>query len=232
MYSQFRAQYPTGSLTSELLKAEPDHYIVRALVQVGGTTLATGLSAASTVEEAEDHARLRALVVLGLEPTPVESQAHLMGDQDPARLQPASLSADLQEIAHPALDAGSDWEGSDPNLQMSAPEFEDEAVPQGRSTNGNRRGKPKSTTQKRKTAQPHVADIPTVKSPIDLSEIIAQTDVELKRLGWTSTQGRRHLQQTYNKRSRQHLTDQELLEFLDFCKLKPMQMKRLSNKKC
>ncbi|WP_299402498.1 hypothetical protein [Acaryochloris sp. IP29b_bin.148] len=214
MYSQFRAQYPTGSLISELLKAEPDHYIVRALVQVGETTLATGLSAASTVEEAEDHARVRALVTLGLEPSPFESQAHLMGNQDPARLQPASSSVDLQDVAQRALAAEANWEGADPGLlpEMSIPEFENEPVAQQRSTNGSRRGKTKSTSPKRKAAQA----APAAKSPIDLSDIIAQTDVELKRLGWTSTQGRRHLQQTYNKRSRQHLTDQELLEFLDF----------------
>lgn len=217
MYSQFRAQYPTGSLTSELLKAEPDHYVVRALVQVGGTTLATGLAAAATVEEAEDQARLRALMILGLEPTPFESQAHLMGHSDQARLQPAS-SADLQDVAQRALNSVSDWEDLDPNLQMSevpVPEFEEE-VPRRRSANSNRRGKTKSTTQKRKGTQSEAADLPALKSPMDLSEIIAQTDVELKRLGWTSAQGRQHLQQTYDKRSRQHLTDQELLEFLDF----------------
>jgi len=218
VYSQFRAHYPTGSLTSELLKAEPDHYVVRALIQVGGTILATGLAAAATVEAAEDHARSRALVVLGLEPTSFEAQAHLMGNPDQARLQPAS-SADLQDIAQRALNSAADWEGLDPSLQMPempVPEFEEEAVPQRRSTNGNRRGKTQSTTQKRKGAEAKAADLSALKSPIDLSEIIAQTDVELKRLGWTSTQGRRYLQQTYDKRSRQHLTDQELLEFLDF----------------
>ncbi len=219
MYSQFRSQYPMGSLTSELLKAEPDHYVVRALIQVGETTLATGLSAASTVEEAEDHARARALVVLGIEAATFETQAHLMGDKDPARLQPASLSEDLQAIANRALDAAPEWDDTDPSLhmsEMSVPEFVEEETPPRRSTNGNRRSKTKPTTQKRKPAQPSSSDLSALNSPMDLSDIIAQTDVELKRLGWTSTQGRRHLQQAYNKRSRQHLTDQELLEFLDF----------------
>lgn len=217
MYSQFRSQYPTGSLTSELLKAEPDHYVVRALIQVGGTTLATGLSAASTVEEAEDHARARALMVLGIESTTFETQAHLMGDQDPARLQPASLSEDLQAIANRALDPAPEWD--DPHLQMSempVPDFVEEETPSRRTANGNRRQKPKATPRKRKPSQPPTTDLAALDLPLDLSDIIAQTDVELKRLGWTSNQGRRHLQQTYNKRSRQHLTDQELLEFLDF----------------
>ncbi|BDM78138.1 hypothetical protein [Acaryochloris marina] len=215
MYSQFRSQYPTGSLTSELLKAEPDHYIVRALIQVGGTTLATGLSSASTVEEAEDHARARALVVLGIEAATFETQAHLMGEQDQARLQPASLSEDLQAIANRALDAVPEWD--DPSLQMQdmpAPDFVEEEAPPRRGAS--RRQKPKATTAKRKASRSSSVDTAALDSPLDLSDIIAQTDVELKRLGWTSTQGRQHLQQTYNKRSRQHLTDQELLEFLDF----------------
>lgn len=50
--------------------------------------------------------------------------------------------------------------------------------------------------------------------PVDLSDVIAQTDVELTRLGWTSAQGREYLEKTYRKRSRQQLTDEELMSFL------------------
>ena len=56
---------------------------------------------------------------------------------------------------------------------------------------------------------------------IDRTDEIARTDVEMIRLGWTQQDGRRYLQQTYQKRSRQHLTDQELLEFLDYLKSQP-----------
>ncbi len=51
-------------------------------------------------------------------------------------------------------------------------------------------------------------------APIDFSDVIARTNVELKRLGWTNQQGRDYLVQTYGKRSRQLLTDDELLDFL------------------
>jgi hypothetical protein len=50
--------------------------------------------------------------------------------------------------------------------------------------------------------------------PIDFSEVIAKSNMELKRLGWSSDQGRNYLLQTYGKRSRQLLSDEELLEFL------------------
>jgi hypothetical protein len=56
---------------------------------------------------------------------------------------------------------------------------------------------------------------------MDLSEAIAQTSVEIKRLGWTDVQGRTYLQRTYGKRSRQHLTDEELLEFLEYLRSQP-----------
>ena len=62
-------------------------------------------------------------------------------------------------------------------------------------------------------------------APVDLSDIIAHTDVELKRLGWTNAQGRRYLEQTYGKRSRQHLSDSELMEFLDHLKMQPVPSK-------
>lgn len=51
---------------------------------------------------------------------------------------------------------------------------------------------------------------------VDLSDVIAQTDVELARLGWNKTQGREHLKQTYGKRSRQELDETELYDFLNY----------------
>ncbi len=71
-----------------------------------------------------------------------------------------------------------------------------------------------------KTAPPEPAPTPT-REPMDLSEVIAQTSVEIKRLGWTDVQGRTYLQKTYGKRSRQHLTDDELLEFLEYLRSQP-----------
>jgi len=56
---------------------------------------------------------------------------------------------------------------------------------------------------------------------IDFSEIIARSNIELKRLGWTSDQGRNYLLQTYGKRSRQLLSDEELLEFLQYLESQP-----------
>lgn len=62
---------------------------------------------------------------------------------------------------------------------------------------------------------------PVTDTPIDFSDIIARTNVELKRLGWTNQQGRDYLIQTYGKRSRQLLSDDELLDFLSHLENEP-----------
>lgn len=67
MFAQFRAIYPTGQLICELLTVHHGKFVVRCLVQVESKTLATGMSAAESIEEAEDRARLRAIAVLGLD---------------------------------------------------------------------------------------------------------------------------------------------------------------------
>ncbi len=61
----------------------------------------------------------------------------------------------------------------------------------------------------------------TNEEPMDFSEIIARSNLELKRLGWTSEQGRNYLLQTYGKRSRQLLSDEQLIEFLAYLEQQP-----------
>ena len=56
---------------------------------------------------------------------------------------------------------------------------------------------------------------------INLNEIIAQTDVEMERLGWTPPQGREFLIRNYNKRGRTLLTEEELLDFLQHLQSQP-----------
>lgn len=73
MFTQFRAQYPTGGLISELLQVHEGHYLVRTLVQVGGISLASGMASAATLELAEDRARIRALALLNIHPMASET---------------------------------------------------------------------------------------------------------------------------------------------------------------
>jgi len=59
------------------------------------------------------------------------------------------------------------------------------------------------------------------REPIDFSEVIARSNVELKRLNWTQEHGKNYLLQTYGKRSRQLLSDEELIEFLQYLENQP-----------
>jgi hypothetical protein len=56
------------------------------------------------------------------------------------------------------------------------------------------------------------------RTSFSFDELIKQSDIELKRLGWTKEQGRDYLLENYGKRSRLMLTDVELLEFLQYLK--------------
>lgn len=49
----------------------------------------------------------------------------------------------------------------------------------------------------------------------DLSHLIALSDFHLARIGWGKEQGRKYLEDTYNKVSRQQLTDNELEDFVE-----------------
>lgn len=61
----------------------------------------------------------------------------------------------------------------------------------------------------------------TNNSPEDLSNEIAQTKVEMERLGWTNDQGREYLMRTFGKKSRHQLTPAELRQFLLFLQSQP-----------
>ena len=224
-----------------------EKYIVRASVQVGGSTLATGLSAAHTIEQAEDQARSRALVVLGIESPqsapysaqmnfrqtdlelPHPSQVRLAAPATQVDFLPMGES--LQETsdgdwAHPAstvlpfpTSEQLSWLEANPHPSSGhelKPSFESRS---NSSYEPSPRQRPSQPPQRETHSEPAFQDSPA--APIDLSEVIAQTDVELKRLGWTHVQGRRYLEKTYSKRSRQHLTDAELIEFLDYLTAQP-----------
>ncbi|BAU41286.1 hypothetical protein [Leptolyngbya sp. O-77] len=78
---------------------------------------------------------------------------------------------------------------------------------------------------RKKSTSPSPAPEPAPPDPaptaIDFSDILAETDVELRRLGWDAKRGREHLKATYSKRSRQELNETELYDFLDFLKSQP-----------
>lgn len=77
MLDEFHKLYPTGSLISELVQIYNGKYIVKASLQIEGNLRATGMAAADILEDAEDRARTRAIMLLGLKPQPQKNDTSL-----------------------------------------------------------------------------------------------------------------------------------------------------------
>ena len=60
-----------------------------------------------------------------------------------------------------------------------------------------------------------------VQSPIALDDLIAQISVQIERVGWTKKQGSVYLVETYGKKTRAELKDDELEEFHQYLSLLP-----------
>ncbi|BDI19152.1 hypothetical protein ANSO36C_49540 [Nostoc cf. commune SO-36] len=289
MLAQFQSLYPKGSLISELVQIFQGKYIVRASVQIEGVTRATGMAAAETVEAAEDQARTRALIVLGITNAPPESVAFTSNPISPAQLNPSlNTKGGLSEPA--AYSSGKNeefvdnqWSGvsdkeisippskgrnikpevvtstneqygysnaapvvSDtysPDLGQNFPvpvnrelefdppvenleitfdnQVENQSFP-GISANNVTPFTPRNYSPQENVTTPSGTGKRKKKAePVDLSDVIAKTDVELQRLGWTPEQGREHLIETYGKRGRTLLTEEELHGFLKYLQSQP-----------
>ncbi|MEG4028971.1 MULTISPECIES: hypothetical protein [unclassified Microcoleus] len=94
MFAEFRALYPAGQLICELLTVHHGKFVVRCLVQVDGKTLVTAMSAAESVEDAEDRARLRAIAILGF-----AAPDRAIASVDPAPVAPVAPIAPVASVA-------------------------------------------------------------------------------------------------------------------------------------
>ncbi|NJO41904.1 MAG: hypothetical protein HC769_04650 [Cyanobacteria bacterium CRU_2_1] len=296
LLTQFQARFPTASLVTELLTIHQGNYVIRALVQLGGTTLATGMATASDIEQAEDRAKVRALETLGLG-TPTTLTSHLssqslsyplpdllVGDyansteiasssppsrsalltdptvassllnipespeilaEQPDPSPPFNQSSTFTDFSHYSNSIQSETsETSDlqpmetemhppdidlttitPSLSLDTAEPEPDlpplndysSPPTTPPTKTNTPSKEKSTKRKTDASEKSGAS----SAGDDRSGEIARITVEMKRLSWTTEQGRNYLKRTYGKRSRQELSDDELIDFLRYLESQP-----------
>jgi len=241
MLAQFQARYPTGSLISELLQIHQEKFVVRVVAQVEGVTRATGLAAAETLEAAEDRARSRALMVLGIEPRPLsllESppfQAITSEVQSLTVPSPSTLTAQndstvtttelFNDITYSSFSPASLEKESisvpgvsfglkDKRLPLTSTPSVQAPDDFSLSNSSDQESIPGLNQTVYETAM-------EAKELIDLSDAIDRTSAELQRLGWNNQQGRDYLEKTYNKRSRKQLSDKEMLEFLEYLESQP-----------
>jgi len=196
LITSLRQTYPKASLVSELLNIHDGLYLVRVSVTVDKLCLAQGLAAQATLESAEDLATTRALEKLVLPSLP------------PPRAPSPTPSGAVTLIEEP----GDPLSNSEEPVMFTTLEPVALASPSEAATA--RQDRPAPEQDLHSLEEMGVA-------PIDLSDIIAQTDVELQRLGWGTHQGREFLERTYGKRSRHDLSDEELLEFLLYLETQP-----------
>ncbi|MGB3492308.1 MAG: hypothetical protein WBA57_06245, partial [Elainellaceae cyanobacterium] len=176
-----------------------------------------------------------------LESVPLPSQPEKSDrplSQSTPPLEPLDISDDsdrpidlIQEDEMPAINLAEDYL-LDPGIpaeesgQLSPSKTRPEAKPKPEPEASQAKSKKRSFTPKISTPPTESptsvpSSLPDASLSRDLSDIIAKTSVELKRLGWTNSQGRDHLQKVYGKRSRQQLTDPELIDFLEHLERQP-----------
>jgi len=279
MLAQFQRLYPNGSLTSELLEIFQGKYIVRASVQIAGETRATGMAAAETVEVAEDQARTRALIVLGIPSSP-SAPVFSPKPTSQVQLNPAlSTTVGLNESTASATNesfSGSQWSASSQEIsippvneqkiqpdvvktdtsQISTSNAYSQDLNQNFPVTNNRESEfetPRENLEMTSDNQSETPLFPEISSPsnvtpftprsynqqenvstlsgvgkkkkknepVNLSDVIAKTDVQIERLGWTKDQGREYLKKTYGKLGRSLLSEEELLDFLRYLESQP-----------
>jgi hypothetical protein len=98
LFTQLQVRYPTSGLLTELVQMDADRCVVRALVQLGNMTLATSMATATTVEQAEDQARLRVLALLGIHTTLPNVPAISFSSYTPTQALTKALQETTQRI--------------------------------------------------------------------------------------------------------------------------------------
>lgn len=292
MLAQLRLQYPQSCLISELLEIKHGKYIVRALVQVEGVSIATGLGSGETVEIAEDHARERALAILDLEAslstiaiapvvpaTPLVAASVTPPDGETLLATPviatiappittSLIAPPITSVANPVVQpVVTEIPTSEIKTPISVvqlqPKIEEEMIQEQEAVSPQETSPqpPIPTIEKTEKTekivslhivpdtqpaetypQPVVTGVPDLESskfnvekeekkaksktsPVaipDIKDVMAKTEIEIRRLGWTTQQGRNFLLQRYGKRARTLLSDEELLDFLSYLEEQPV----------
>ena len=248
MLAQFRALYPTGQLICELLTIHHGKFVVRCLVQVDGKTLATGMSAAESVEDAEDRARLRSLALLAF----AAPQEAIESVAVPAPVAAVPALAPLPVLEMPVADQFALPHQS--NFVNTESKFNEEPiapVPEPLPPTVDRVDagfSPKQLDSDAWLSSSYGEPLPELEVPSvsdrelsqgaaevrelqpiamgipsdsieDASDTIAQIDAILMRLKWKKTQESDCLKHNYGVSSQRELSNEQLVDFLEYLEI-------------
>jgi hypothetical protein len=192
VFSQFRSQYPQGSIITEMLSKVDGMHTFRATINDSDIVLSTATAVDSDLETAEDRAIKRALTIVGIT---FESSYGIQATLMPQITQTA-LKPPIKSVEH-FIEPMGGLIGEPISYESSEkyPEKYESEVSV----------KPKKSEQFKQ-------------EPIDLSNQLSQIMVEMERIGWTKQQGKDHLQSKYKKNSRDQLSATEVFDFLAYLK--------------
>jgi hypothetical protein len=239
MFAQFRSQYPQGRIQTEMLPKIDGLHAFRAIVSEGDAIMGTATAVDSDLEIAEDRAVKRALAIAGLAFD--NSFDHNYGNYElrsPMLTQVSRESSinTLPSANFNALGAGAGQlnELSDSRpLTMQTIQAEsaiDYATEYGGNDHLPEANLALSSLSPTEISTPSKSSAPQISpEPVDLSDAISKIDVEMERLSWTKPQGRDYLVRTFDKKSRQQLTNDELLQFLSHLKSLPTPQRQAAN---
>ena len=237
MLQKLRQRYPQVALISELVQIDHGKYIVRAIIEIEGKTVVTGLAAADTVEIAEDRARERALLLLEAENTPdlqlVEkvSPNNISLPSDLPKTVPSTKkstkTAKVTEIPRPEAKIEPELpqvkDIPPAKIEPELPPVKDIPLPEPEplllemeTDNYSLLSELPEEASLTEEEPPEPEPVVVIPEEIDYSVLKTKIDVEMKRLAWTTEKGREYLISTYGKKSRLLLTNEELLEFYNY----------------
>ena len=245
MLAKFRNRYPQGSLVSELIEIDRGFYLVKVSIQIEQIVLATGLAGASTIEAAEDSARERAIAaVLNDDPT-FQNNSRVNTDTtisdntsstEPILTKVSSETKPEPEPEPQIVNFSEAFSEVDEPEEQTTPASEPEPIPEPVDLELEIESTPQPNLFSGTTSSTQIPLIEQESNSVardngtiatanfeemDFNEIKQKTDIEIKRLGWTKDDGREFLKSRYGKRSRLHLTDEQLLEFLGYLEKQP-----------
>ncbi|MCZ8027447.1 MAG: hypothetical protein PX640_08880 [Microcystis sp. M49629_WE12] len=237
MLQKLRQRYPQVALISELVQIDHGKYIVKAIVEIEGKTVVTGLAAADTVEIAEDRARERALLLLEAESTPdlqlvekVSPNNISLPEDLPKPVASAKKSTKTPKVTEiprpeakiePELPQVKDIPPA--KIEPELPQVKDIPLPEPEplllemeTDNYSLLSELPEEASLTEEEPPEPEPVVVIPEEIDYSVLKTKIDVEMKRLAWTTEKGREYLISTYGKKSRLLLTNEELLEFYNY----------------
>ncbi|MFN5751163.1 MAG: hypothetical protein ACK47G_01505 [Pseudanabaena sp.] len=244
MFAQFRSQYPQGRIQTEMLPKIDGLHAFRAIVSQGDAIMGTATAVDGDLELAEDRAVKRALTIAGIAfDNGFDSNYSNYAGRSPILTQisrePASVnslpSANLNNLGS----LGTGHHTTTHTIQSeTALEYVNEYGVNDYATDDNlpyvpseqsHRSHEEIVTRPSELVPSKSSDPIIAPEPIDLSDAISKIDVEMDRLNWTKPQGRDYLVRTFDKKSRQQLTNDELLQFLSYLKSLPTPYRQPAN---